>query len=185
MAESNESQLLKRIKDRDQSALSDLYQNYGGLVYGMALRTLQNETLAEEVTQDTFLKVWNQPDRWDAKKGRFATWLMTIARYTAIDRIRREERRTPDVSVNLDTMLNLIGEASVTREGWADSRLMRNLVSQLTDVQVEAIDLAFFKGLTHEEIAEHLDIPLGTIKSRIRQGLIKLKQLWIDANRDQ
>lgn len=177
--------LIYRIRQQDQTALSKLYEDYGGLVYGMALRVLQNATLAEEVTQDVFLKVWKQAHQWDSQKGKFSTWLLTITRYTAIDRVRKEERRTPDISVNLDKMLNLIGEEGVIDAGWANSQLMRGLLAQLSDVQRESIDLAFFKGMTHDEIASHLNIPLGTIKSRIRQGLINLKQLWIDANPDE
>lgn len=179
------SDLIRRIQTQDQTALSILYENYGGLVYGMALRVLQNTTLAEEVTQDVFMKVWKQAHQWDSQKGKFSTWLLTITRYTAIDRVRKEERRTPDVSVDLDKMLNLIGQEGVIDAGWADSQVMRELLAQLSDVQREAIDLAFFKGMTHDEIASHLDTPLGTIKSRIRQGLINLKQLWIEANLDE
>lgn len=181
----NVDDLIRRIQARDQSALSELYQQYGGMVYGMALRVLQNTILAEEVTQDVFLKVWKQPENWDSQKGKLSTWLLTIARYTAIDRVRKEERRTPDMSIDLDTMLDLIGDEGVIRPDWVDSQLMRRLLAQLSDVQREAIDLAFFKGMTHDEIAIYLKTPLGTIKSRIRQGLMTLKQLWLDANKDE
>src|SRR3982751_3860947 len=89
----DETELLRRLIARDQSALSELYQQFGGLVYSIALRVVQNSSIAEEVAQDTFLKVWNQPTSWDPSRGKFVSWLLTITRYTAIDRLRLERRR--------------------------------------------------------------------------------------------
>src|SRR5690349_5132755 len=83
-------ELMQRITQRDQAAFSELYQGYGKLVFSMAIRVVQNATLAEEVTQDTFMKVWNRPDAWDAEKGMLSTWLVSVTRYTAIDRLRKE-----------------------------------------------------------------------------------------------
>src|SRR4051812_17064421 len=97
----NEADLVQRLINHDQTALSELYQQFGGLVYSIALRVLQNTTLAEEVTQDAFLKVWNQPESWDPARGKFVSWLLTITRYTAIDRLRKEQRRPLQNAVEL------------------------------------------------------------------------------------
>ncbi len=179
---SDEAQLIKRIIHKDQAALSELYQRYGGLVYGLALRVLTNSTLAEEATQDTFLKVWNQAYTWDGNKGKLSTWLMTITRYTAIDRLRKEQNRSP-ASVALDDIEDLIGKRSFmdTPQG-QDRQLLRSLMSRLPNEQIQVIELAFFQGLSHSEIADELTLPLGTVKTRLRLGLQKLKVLWLDAN---
>ncbi|NWF69688.1 MAG: sigma-70 family RNA polymerase sigma factor [Chloroflexi bacterium] len=166
---------------KDQTALSELYQRYGALVYGLALRVLNNPGLAEEAAQDTFMKVWNQASMWDGNKGRLSTWLMTITRYTAIDRLRKEHNRTP-IAVALEDIEDFIGKRSFfdTPQG-QDRQLMRALMRNLPAEQIQVIELAFFQGLSHSEIAEELTLPLGTVKTRLRLGLQKLKVLWLDA----
>lgn len=175
-----EAALMQRISQRDQTALADLYDRYAGRVYALALRVLEDAALAEEVTQDTFLKVWDQADRWDAARGKLSTWLLTLARYTAIDRLRRERRLAPLHQVDIDDLAYMLGEASIT-DGveWLSADALRPLLAQLPREQLEAIELAYFKGMSHSEIAAHLRQPLGTIKSRIRLGLNALRALWI------
>ncbi|MDZ4769215.1 MAG: sigma-70 family RNA polymerase sigma factor [Chloroflexota bacterium] len=178
----DEADLILRISKRDQYALSDLYDRYSGRVYGLALRVLEDTTLAEEVTQDTFLKVWDQAWRWDAERGKLSTWVLTLARYTAIDRLRRERRQAPLNPLDVDELANLIGESStVDGASWLSGEALRPLIAQLPRDQIEAIELAYFKGMTHSEIANYLGQPLGTIKSRIRLGLIALRALWVRA----
>ncbi|MFN8447445.1 MAG: sigma-70 family RNA polymerase sigma factor [Anaerolineae bacterium] len=176
----DEADLARRLIDHDQRALSELYQRFGGLVYSVALRVVQNSTLAEEVTQDTFLKVWHQPASWDPERGKFVSWLLTIARYTAIDRLRREQRRPLQNAVELDEV-RLGQRGLMDDENWLDGRLLRSLMSRLPQEQVQVIELAFFGGMSHSEMAEQLGLPLGTVKTRVRLGLLKLKALWIDA----
>lgn len=172
--------LMRRIIEREQAALSDLYDRFAARVYGLAMRILDNSTLAEEVTQDTFLKVWDQATRWDAERGKLSTWLLTLTRYTAIDRLRSERRQAPMNPLDLDEMSNLIGQASVVDQpDWLSGEAIGNLMKALPVDQVEAIQLAFFKGMSHTEISDYLNQPLGTVKSRIRQGLITLRALWI------
>jgi RNA polymerase sigma-70 factor (ECF subfamily) len=178
----DEAQLMKRIITKDQSALSELYQRYSALVYGLALRVLSNPALAEEAAQDTFMKVWNQASTWDINKGRLSTWLMTITRYTAIDRLRKEQNRAP-AAVALDDIEDLIGKRAFmdTPQG-QDSQLLRSLMLNLPSEQIQAIELAFFQGLSHSEIAAELALPLGTVKTRLRLGMQKLKVFWLEAN---
>ena len=180
----DESALIRLIVQRDQTALSELYGRYGRAVYGLAFRVVQNSTLAEEVTQDTFLKVWNQPETWDPVKGKLISWLLTIARYTAIDRLRREQRRP--MGAALDDILEVVGSKALADDpAWQDGRLLRSLIARLPPDQIEVIELAFYQGMTHSEMADHLRLPLGTVKTRVRLGLQKLKAMWIDAADEQ
>lgn len=172
--------LMQRIRGRDKQALTDLYDQYGRMVYGLAVRVLNDDgRLAQEVTQDTFLKAWNQADQWNPEKGKLTTWLLTITRRTAIDLLRREQRR-PEISPGeFDDVLGVVGERAVMDDPlWQDGRLLRTLLAQLPGEQRQAIELAFFYEMSHTEVAERLNLPLGTVKTRIRLGLQKLKTLW-------
>jgi RNA polymerase sigma-70 factor, ECF subfamily len=178
----NEVQLIRRIAARDQNALSELYNAYGGMVYGLTYRILQNSTFAEEVTQDIFLTVWNQASRWDATRGTLAAWVLSIARNAAIDRLRQEQRRPLRTALDLDEMLDFVGgNSTVDDPAWHDGRLLRSLMGRLPTEQAEAIQLAFFEGLSHTEISDRLKLPLGTVKTRVRLGMMKLKDLWIES----
>lgn len=177
----DEASLVQRLIQQDQSALSELYTQFGGLVYSIAMRVVQNPVLAEEVTQDAFLKVWHQPSSWDPTRGKFVSWLLTITRYTAIDLLRKEQRRPVQDAVELEDLR--IGSGSVMDDPiWQDGRLLRSLLEKLPAEQVQVIELAFFEGMSHSEMAEHLNLPLGTVKTRVRLGLQKLKALWQEAN---
>lgn len=177
----DEASLVQRLIQQDQSALSELYTQFGGLVYSIAMRVVQNPVLAEEVTQDAFLKVWHQPSSWDPTRGKFVSWLLTITRYTAIDLLRKEQRRPVQDAVELEDLR--IGSGSQMDDPiWQDGRLLRSLLEKLPAEQVQVIELAFFEGMSHSEMAEHLNLPLGTVKTRVRLGLQKLKALWQEAN---
>lgn len=183
---SSDVELMRRVSRQDQSALSELYQRYGGAVYSLALRVLHNRTMAEEVTQDIFLKVWHQAEKWDPTRGQLASWLLTIARYTSIDRLRKERRQPALTLTPLDDMPNVLSTRGLVDDPrWHDGRLIRSLMTQLPAEQVQVIELAFFQGLTHSEIAESLNLPLGTVKTRVRLGLQKLRNLWLEAMPDQ
>jgi RNA polymerase sigma-70 factor (ECF subfamily) len=183
---SSDVDLMRRVSRRDQYALSELYTRYGGPVYSLALRVLQNSTLAEEVTQDIFLKVWNQAEKWDPAKGQLASWLLTIARYTSIDRLRKERRQPTQTLTALDDMPHVLATRGLVDDPrWQDGRLIRSLLAQLPPEQVQVIELAFYQGFTHSEIAENLKLPLGTVKTRVRLGLQKLRNLWLEATPDQ
>lgn len=173
--------LLHRIKQRDETALEALYQQYGALVYSLAVRVVGSTILAEEVTQDTFLQVWQRPDQWDPGKGRFSSWLLTVTRFTAIDCLRGELRRTArDVSPK--DWLEWFDRDPNQHDLRQDGQTLRRLLDQLPAEQSWAIQLAFFQGLTHSQIADMAHLPLGTIKTRIRLGLQKLKQLWMSSD---
>jgi RNA polymerase sigma-70 factor (ECF subfamily) len=170
----NDIDLMRRIASRDQQALRELYQDYGRSVYSLAYRILQNAVWAEEVTQDTFLKVWDQGARWDATRGKLKNWILTIAHYTAIDRLRKEHRQPKlhDDEINDE----LAGNSS----GWQEGSTLHMLVEQLPSDQAKLIELAFFQGLSHSQIASHTALPLGTVKTRLRAGLQRLRDLWAE-----
>ena len=178
-----DSVLLSQIADRSQHAMLALYRRYGGLVYSLALQTLRRPTLAEEVTQDVFLKLWQQPERWNPALGQLSSWLLTITRNAAIDRLRREARHQASdwpEPVEAEPTATLTPDVAA----WADGQLLRDLLQQLPPEQRELIELAFYRGYTHSELAEGLSIPLGTVKTRLRTGMQKLRGLWEQATNE-
>ncbi len=176
--QSDDIGIMQRIAVSDQQALMELYEKYGKAVYSLAYRVVNNSVLAEEVAQDTFLKVWHQNARWDSEKGKLKSWLLTIAQFTAIDRLR-QERRQPAVlpdSIEDNAERVVFGEALQ----WQDGSTMKLLIAQLPIEQARLIDLAFFHGMSHSDISESLNMPLGTVKTRLRSGLRRLRELWMN-----
>ncbi len=177
---SNDAELMRRIAAHDQQALLALYQQHGKAVFSLAYRILQDATLAEEATQDTFFKVWRQTTHWDPAKGKLKNWLLTITQYTAIDRLRRERRQPalhPDPIEDTDeTMLVARNDSR-----WQDGTALRLLVAELPPEQAVLIDLAFYQGMSHSDIASVTHLPLGTVKTRLRSGLQRLRELWLDS----
>ncbi len=176
---------MHRIQQREQAALVALYRRYGSLVYSLALRVLRQQSLAEEITQDVFIKVWQQADRWNPALGQLSSWLLTITRNAAIDRLRKEQRRPLKDATSLDNVSHLLeGGEPFDNELWHDGQLLRSLMEQLPAEQRQVIELAFFYGLTHSQMAQQLDLPLGTVKTRVRLALSKLRALWQTAHED-
>jgi RNA polymerase sigma-70 factor (ECF subfamily) len=176
-----ETQLLQQVAQQDQQALMVLYQQYGNLVYSLCLRVLRQPLLAEEVTQDVFLKLWRQPQRWNPALGNFSSWLLTIARNAAIDRLRREGRQAPpawEESGESDNSGMLTSEFAAEQENWANGQALARILLKLPPEQRQLIELAFYEGYTHSELAELLQLPLGTVKTRLRMGMQKLRVLW-------
>ena len=179
---SNDADLMRRIVAQDQSALMTLFERFGSQVYGLALHVLRDSRLAEEASQDTFLKVWNKSVQWDPAKGQLDSWLLTIARYAAIDRLRREQRHTAAGATFPDALPDHTPGATIVGDRrWIDGQLLRQLMAELPAEQAQVIELAFFQGMTHSELAESLGWPLGTGKTRLRSGLQNLRVLWTEA----
>jgi RNA polymerase sigma-70 factor (ECF subfamily) len=176
----DESELMRRIRAKDQSALNILYDRYINLVFDLAYFILRNPGWAEEVSQDAFLKVWTQAHQWDPSRGGLPTWLLTITRYTAIDRLRKENRRPSWGAADIDDLLNSLSSGEAVGDvGWQDAQFVREMMNTLPPEQREVVELAFFGGLTHTEMAETLKLPLGTVKGRVRAGLQKMRDLWL------
>ena len=158
-----------------QGALAELYDRYGRPAYGLALRVLRDEALAEDAVQEAFLAIWRTAPRFVPERGKASTWILTLVHRRAVDLVRREERRRADT---LEHAPEPSGGA-VDEEAWL--RLQRERVQdalrQLPDQQREAIELAYYGGFTQSELAERLGQPLGTIKSRMFMGLARLREL--------
>lgn len=183
--EPDDVQLMACIKARQQQCLEQLHERYYTLVYSMAKTILRDEKLAEEVAQDIFLVVWQQPQKWNPAKGRLSSWLLTVTRYSAIDRLRYEQRREPTVNAPLENVAHLLQRGGKSEEAIRDNiKLVRRLLKQLPDEQQQVIYLAYFQGMTQHDIAEHLSLPLGTVKSRMRLGLRKLRDSWREVHED-
>ena len=173
LAESNrgDADLAARIVAGDQEALAEVFQEFGGAVKSVAFRVIRDETLAEDVVQDTFVGFWKAPERYDPSRGSLRTFLLTIAHRRAVDIVRSEESRArreirPPDPDHFDL------EEEVISRGL--SHEVRSALTGLAEEEREAISLAYFGGLTYVQVARHLDAPEGTIKSRIRAGMRKL-----------
>lgn len=172
-------ELIRRVADGDRAAFMQLYDRFASKVYGLALYITKNPSVAEEVSQETFVKLWTSADTFRPARGRFSTWLLTIARRTAIDRIRKQSRR-PDIADGVDVEADWDPDLQEPLTATEESR-WRTLyfaLQELPQEQRQAIVLSYYHGLSHSEIAAHLGIPLGTAKTRIRLGMEKLRASW-------
>jgi RNA polymerase sigma-70 factor (ECF subfamily) len=161
----------------DEAAFGELYDALAPTVYGVVLRVLRDRAQSEEVTQEVFVEVWRQAARFDPTRGGVRAWVVTIARRRAVDRVRaeqsRRDRRVRDVAIPATSPESTAEMVIESLEG----ERARRALGELTDVQRQALELAFFEGLTHVEIADRLGVALGTVKTRIRDGLIRLRGL--------
>lgn len=173
--------LLQRTSHGDQESLRELYRRYAGVLRSTAYRVLNNATDAEDVLQDVFVQIWDKAKTYDVRRGKPLTWAMTLTRNKAIDRLRRMQRRS---RLREDLEHNALADATAVEVDSSDyaqvhetQAIVRSAVMQLSDEQRRAIEMAFFAGLTQNEIAQKLHEPLGTVKARIRRGMIKLRQI--------
>lgn len=166
--------LIERLVQQDLAALSDLYDKYGPALFGIVLRIVQSRELAEQVVQDTFVKVWKKSADYDPQKGRLFTWLLNIARNTAIDATRTAHyihyRKTEDA----EQLVYISGTDQPNPEHIG----IRKIVENLDEKYRELINLVYFKGYTQEEVAEELGVPLGTVKTRLRHAINSLRQIF-------
>ena len=184
MAEPADAELLYAITRRDPDALVALYDRYGRLAFGLAYRVLGDPATAEEVVQDAFMRVWQRAESFDAERGSLRAWLLSIVHHRAIDQVRKRGTHPEDEA--LDPIAPRPGVSDVWGDVLAtlEAEQVRRAVAELPVEQRQAIELAYFSGLTHHEIAQQTGIPLGTIKSRLRLGLRHLRQLLV-ADTDQ
>ncbi len=165
-----------RIVRHEEQALGELYEAMAGRVYGLALRITRHVQVAEEVTEDVFWQVWRQAPRFDATRGSVLSWILTIARSRALDTLRRGERAE---ALDEEALASLPGEGDphdLLDAVQRNDRLHRAL-SGLDPLPRQLLALSFFRGLTHEEIARHMSLPLGTVKSHIRRALLRLREM--------
>ena len=172
----SDSDLVRRMRRGDEGALEALYLRYAGLVHTLALRIVGDPELAREVLQDTFLRSWDGRDTYDPAKGRVAWWLMGIARNRAIDLLRSRSHQARLREREARPSPLLVAEATPDPgDVVSDRRVVVGALAGLSSAQRETIELAYYQGLTQAEIADKLGQPLGTIKSRMREAMERLR----------
>jgi RNA polymerase sigma-70 factor, ECF subfamily len=162
------------MKSGDQSALAELYDRYSSVVYAVALRVLGDAAEAEDVLQEVFLQLWRKPGAFDAARGNLGAWLAVITRNRAIDLLRRRKPETDIEDVIVSVAPDLAGDADRSRA----AQKVRSVLGTMPAVQRSALEMAYFEGLSHSEIATKTGEPLGTIKTRIRAGLMMLRKAF-------
>lgn len=178
--EENLARLVARIAEGDREAFLALYDHTSSKVYGLALKMMRDPMAAEEVAQEAFVKLWTRAETFRPGKGSLLGWLLTITRHLALDHLRRSTRRPklvepPDADTGWEPML--MDTSSGTDEArWGS---LYFAVHSLPDEQRAAITCAYYYGMSHSQISEYLDVPLGTVKTRLRLGMEKLRQVWL------
>ncbi len=186
-----DDELMDRLCARDLTAFDALYDRYGDLVYSVVLRVVGDTYVAEDVTQDVFLRVWRKPGQFDLRRGKFVTWLLSVARNRSIDERRSHGRRLrhealPATAEEEDVLSGKrdADDPAVAAVVSDDRAAVRRALQVLPPEQRLAIHLAYFGGLTQQEIANKLGQPLGTVKTRIRLGMQKMRGALEDRRRD-
>jgi RNA polymerase sigma-70 factor, ECF subfamily len=172
----SDEDLLAGAARGDQTAFAALYDRHAGLVHGVVRKVVRDPAQSEEVTQEVFVEAWRTATRFDPDLGSGRTWLLTMAHRRAIDRVRSEQAsRDRTERVGRRDGVRAYDEVTEQVELREEHELVRSALGTLTDLQREAVELAYFHGYTYREVADLLDTPLGTIKNRMRDGLIRLR----------
>ena len=179
-----DEQLMARVADLDPSAIEALYERYSSMAFGLATRITRDPALAEDVVQDAFIGVWRSASRYAGSRASARTWLLSIVHHRAIDAVRRRRPtiELPEADAASPRSL-VVDDAWPEVVGRLDRAAIADALATLSDVQREAIELAYFGGLTQIEIAERTAVPLGTVKSRVRLGLLALREALDAAER--
>lgn len=173
----NDVELLKAVAARDEAALAELYDRYRVILFGLLVRILNNREEAEDVLQEVFLQVWRRAADFDENRGRPFTWLVTLARSRGIDRLRTLAARERVAVAGTKDETESVSDAASDAFRSEQRGLVTNALAQLPDEQQRPLMLAYFDGLTQTEIAARLGAPLGTVKTRMRTGMMKLRQM--------
>jgi RNA polymerase sigma-70 factor (ECF subfamily) len=180
----SDSALMRAFARRDQGAAEELYGRFASRVYGLGIVMLGNDAMAQDLVQDTFVKLWRSADRFDARRGRLETWVLLVARSLAIDALRRrvlDARSMERIGVERETSSEAGPDEIAETEDMADRA--RRAMASLSSGQRAALELAYFGGKTSAEVAELEGIPIGTAKTRIRTALLKLREA-LEEHRD-
>jgi RNA polymerase sigma-70 factor (ECF subfamily) len=167
--------LIRRLKNRDKGAMPELYHKYSGALLHIILRTIRSNEVAEEVLQDAFVKIWENIDKYDETKGRLFTWMVQICRNAAIDRLRSANFKRWEKTDSLENNVN-------DDKRWSESLIMedsglRKVVNNLDEKYSILIDYLYFQDYTQKEVSDELNIPLGTVKTRVRAAMVELRRL--------
>ena len=173
----SEPELVQAILEKDKNGAEALYDMYSSSLYGVIFRIVQHQEIAEDLLQDTFIRIWNSFSSYDAAKGRLFTWMVNIARNIAIDKTRSKEFRNSAKTEDIENNV-LIIDKQVNTIINPETIGLKDLIGKLKPEHKIILDLVYFEGLTHVEVAKKLEIPLGTVKTRLRNAIITLRKLF-------
>ena len=168
--------LIDLLRSKEKSGLSYLYDRYSGALYGVIIRIIQKESVAEEVLQDVFIKIWNRIDGYDESKGKLFTWMVNIARNQAIDKVRSKEMTRERKTADLENLVSKIDRGNFLEQS-TDGIGVKELLNRLPQEQQFIVDHLYLKGYTQSELAEEFNIPLGTVKTRVRLAMEQLRSM--------
>lgn len=171
-----EAELVQGLKARDQKIFSYVYDQYSPALYGVIVKVLNNDSTAGDVLQEVFLKIWRHLDQYDETKGRLFTWMLNIARNTAIDVLRSKAHKLEQKIRNIPDDVH-VNDSLIAVQPSTDYLGFSRILEKLTKEQRTLIDLAYYKGCTQEEIARVMEIPLGTVKTRMRNAINQLRTI--------
>jgi RNA polymerase sigma-70 factor (ECF subfamily) len=186
LAHLSDEALVALVARGDEAALGELYDRHGRVAYGLALRVLRDERLAEDAVQEGFLSVWRTAAAFRAERAKASTWMLTLVHRRAVDLVRREERRRADPLDDGEHAALAAPDPPADEAAWLrfERERVQAALAQLPDAQREALELAYYGGFSQSDLAERLGVPLGTIKSRMFAGLARLRELLDDTTRD-
>jgi len=169
----DEKHIIAQLKEKDERAFGFLYDKYSPGLYGVIIRIVKRKALADEVLQEVFLKLWKNVDKYDNSKSKLFIWLYQIARNTSLNALDRKSERT-------NRLMNYDGEYSIDPSiSWNDETLdLKGMLKRIDGKFREVLFLVYLKGFTQKEVSEHLGIPLGTVKTRVRNGLLEMRKLY-------
>jgi RNA polymerase sigma-70 factor, ECF subfamily len=175
-----EDALVSLLQSKDERGFSILYDNYSSALYGVILKIVRSEEIAADVMQDAFVKIWKNIEGYNRTKGTLFTWILNVARNTAIDRIRSQEFQNSQKNQDLDTSINFIDNQGSSQFD-VDAIGIRKVVENLRPEHQQMIDLLYFQGYTQAEVSEEFNIPLGTVKTRVKAAVVQLRQYFLQA----
>lgn len=169
--------LAQRLVEGDESALRDVYREYGAAVYGLAYRVLANAAHAEDVTQDVFVRLWERPERFDPSRGTLRSFVLAMTHSRAVERVRAEEARQRRHVRDARTSARdgIAPDPAAVHEERATAIIVRDALSELPEPERVPIELAYYRGMSYRNVAEHLGEPVGTVKHRIRRGMHRMR----------
>lgn len=170
-----EAELVSRLQQQDSHAFSYLYDNYCGAVHSIILQIVPDQETASDILQEVFVTIWKKVGMYDAGKGRLFTWMLNVARNAAIDTLRSKSYKNNQKNREFDSSVHIPSANTVTNVN-VDTIGLKKIVNSLKDEYRTVLDLSYFQGYTHEDISRELNLPLGTVKTRIRTALIQLRE---------
>ncbi len=171
----SEEELISALRRQDTIAIKALYDMYSGALFGVISRIVLHAEVAEDILQETFVKIWNSSAHYDSSKGRLFTWMMNIARNLSIDKLRSKDFKNSAKNQALENNVDFIDEQKKISFN-ADTLDLKDLVTTLKSDYKDILDIVYFKGYTHVEAAEELGLPLGTVKTRVRMAILELRK---------